>query len=233
MEIFSKIATAFERGGMWMWVILGIQLISVALIIERTYFLFFKRKLGSMSFVKGLEVLIRKGQIENVIQAAEQLKETEPVARAVIAGATAAYNLGGRDEIQGKMDEVLLHETAIIERRTNFLPMLGNVATLTGLLGTITGMISSFVAVSYASPTEKGALLSAGIAEAMNTTAYGLIVAIPALMMFAVLQNRTDQLVDDLNQASLKVFNWLSYSYEPIGMRAKRSKKETTSEVNA
>jgi biopolymer transport protein ExbB/TolQ len=151
----------------------------------------------------------------------------------VIAGATAAYNLGGRDEIQGKMDEVLLHEAAIIERRTSFLPMLGNVATLTGLLGTITGMISSFVAVSYANPAEKGALLSAGIAEAMNTTAYGLIVAIPALMMFALLQNRTEQLVDDLNQASLKVFNWLSYAYEPIGLRAKRNRKETSTDVNA
>lgn len=233
MDVFSKIATAFERGGIWMWVILGIQLVSVALVIERSYFLFFKRKIGSLLFIKGFETLIKKGQLEKVIESAQTFEVTEPVARAAIAGATAAYNLGGRDEIQGKMDEVLLHEASIIERRTTFLPMLGNVATLTGLLGTITGMISSFVAVSYASPTEKAALLSAGIAEAMNTTAYGLIVAIPALMMYAVLQNRTDQLVEDLNQASLKLFNWFSYAYEPIGLRAKRTAQESGAEINA
>lgn len=234
MDIFSKIAGAFERGGLWMWVILGVQLVSVALIIERSYFLFFKRKIGSLSFVKNFEAMIRKGQIEDVITTAQSSQDELPIARAAVAGATAAYNLGGRDEIQGKMDEVLLHETAIIERRMGFLPMLGNVATLAGLLGTITGMIVSFMAVTYASPTEKAALLSAGISEAMYTTAYGLIVAIPALMMYAVLQNRAEQIVEDLNQASLKLFNWLSYAYEPIGMRAKRNKKESSyTDINA
>lgn len=235
MDLFAKIATAFDTGGLWMWVILGIQLASVALIVERSYFLFFKRKLGSLNLVAGFEMMIKKAQIEEMVTTAKTMEMDQPVARAAIAGAQAAYNLGGKEEIQGKMDEVLLHENAVIERRTSFLPMLGNVATLTGLLGTITGMISAFVAVSFASPTEKAALLSAGISEAMNTTAYGLIVAIPSLMMYAVLQNRTEQLVEDLNQASLKVFNWLSYAYEPIGLRAKRNKGEMGSnqEINA
>jgi biopolymer transport protein ExbB/TolQ len=234
MDIFAKIAGAFERGGLWMWVILGVQLISVALIIERSYFLFFKRKIQSMSYVKKFESMIRRGQVEDVITAAQSSQDELPIARVAVAGATAAYNLGGRDEIQGKMDEVLMHETALIERRIGFLPMLGNVATLSGLLGTITGMIVSFMAVTYASPSEKAALLSAGISEAMYTTAYGLIVAIPALMMYAVLQNRADQLLEDLNQASFKLFNWLSYAYEPIGIRAKRNKKESShTEMNA
>jgi len=233
MDIFSKMAGAFESGGMWMWVILAVQLVSMAILIERSYFLFIKRKLTSVSFVKNFESMIRKGQIEDVIAAAQAAQDDLPIARAALAGATAAYNLGGRDEIQGKMDEVLIYETAIIERRTGFLPMLGNVATLAGLLGTITGMIVAFMAVTYASPTEKAALLSAGIAEAMYTTAYGLIVAIPALMIYAVLQNRGDQLVDDMNQAALKLFNWLSYAYEPVGMRAKRSKSDLVNhEVN-
>jgi biopolymer transport protein ExbB/TolQ len=76
-------------------------------------------------------------------------------------------------------------------------------------------MIKSFTAVSTASPMEKATLLSSGISEAMNTTAYGLIVAIPALVMYAILMNRANKLSEDLNQASLKVFNWLSYAYEP------------------
>ena len=128
-------------------------------------------------------------------------------------------SFGGRGEIQGKMDEVLLNENAKLEKRTGFLAMLANVGTLAGLLGTIVGMIKSFAAVTYANPMEKATLLSAGISEAMNTTAYGLIMAIPTLIMFAVLTNRTTQLSEDMNQGALKVFNWLSYSYEPVPAR--------------
>jgi biopolymer transport protein ExbB len=113
--------------------------------------------------------------------------------------------------------------------------MLGNVATLTGLLGTITGMIRSFAAVSQANPADKAALLSAGISEAMNCTAYGLITAIPALVAYAILQNRANHLSEDLNQAALKAFNWLSYSYDPVTLRATPSAKTSKSqaEVNA
>ena len=88
------------------------------------------------------------------------------------------------------------------------------------------GMIKSFSAVSEATPVEKAALLSSGISEAMNTTAYGLIMAIPALIMFAVLTNRSQRLAEDLNQSALKLFNWLSYAYEPVTVReARKSEK--------
>ncbi|MCB0357675.1 MAG: MotA/TolQ/ExbB proton channel family protein, partial [Bdellovibrionales bacterium] len=148
-------------------------------------------------------------------------------AKAVEAGLQSALNLGGKEEIQGKMDEVLLAENSKMEQRTAFLPMLANVGTLTGLLGTIVGMIKSFAAVTYANPMEKATLLSAGISEAMNTTAYGLIMAIPTLILFAVLANRATQLTEDLNQGALKVFNWLSYAYEPVPVRAARSAQKT------
>jgi biopolymer transport protein ExbB len=112
--------------------------------------------------------------------------------------------------------------------------MLGNVATLVGLLGTITGMIKSFAAVSYASPAEKAALLAAGISEAMNATAYGLIAAIPALIAYAILMNRANLVSEDLNQGALKVFNWLSYNYESVGFKTmKKSGKSSNNEINA
>ena len=78
-------------------------------------------------------------------------------------------------------DKKILKKLFFLERRIGFLSMLGNVATLTGLLGTITGMIKSFAAVASANPAEKATLLAAGISEAMNATAYGLVTAIPAL----------------------------------------------------
>ncbi len=219
MDLFSKIALAFEHGGFWMWPILFFQIASIAIMIERTYALFVKRKMNQSSIVAGFEDNIRRGELDAVIQKAQALEATAPVARAVAAGAKAAKFLGGKDEIQGKMDEVLIHENSLLDQRTAFLSMLGNVATLTGLLGTITGMIKSFAAVAYANPSEKAALLAAGISEAMNATAFGLIAAIPALVAFAILQNRSNRLADDMNHSALKAFNWLSFTYEPVGFK--------------
>ncbi len=227
MEFISKLAKAFEEGGFFMWPILAIQLVSIAIIVERVYALYFKRKQNQIAFIANLEDNIRRGEVDAVIAKAQSAAETQPevqaVARAVIAGAQAAKNFGGKDEIQGKMDEILLEANGQLERRVGFLSMLGNVATLTGLLGTITGMIKSFSAVSYANPSEKAALLAAGISEAMNATAFGLIAAIPALVAFAILQNRANQLAEDLNQGALKVFNWLSFAFDPVALRATHS----------
>jgi len=121
------------------------------------------------------------------------------------------------------MDEVLLVENSRLQKRTVFLAMLGNVGTLLGLLGTIVGMIRSFGAIAEADPIQKANILAQGISEAMNATAYGLITAIPALIMFTVLQNRSQTLSEDLNQGALRIFNTLSYHYESVTARKVRS----------
>ena len=234
MELFAKISAAFAGGGFWMWPIAAFQVVSIAIIVERAIALFVKRQADELAFVVCFEDNIRRGEMDAVISKAQAAREIHPVARAVQAGATAAANFGGKDEIQGKMDEVLLAENSTLDKRVGYLSMLGNVATLTGLLGTITGMIRSFAAVSQANPADKAALLSAGISEAMNCTAYGLITAIPALVAYAILQNRANHLSEDMNQAGLKAYNWLSYSYDPVALRvtpAKSTGKST--EVNA
>ena len=236
MEFLTKLGMAFEHGGFWMWPILGFQLASVVIIIERSIALFAKRRTDQMGLVASYEDNVRRGEIEAVMHKAELVKTSSPVARAIAAGATAARSFGGKEEIQGKMDEVLLHENALLDKRVPFLAMLGNVATLTGLLGTITGMIRSFAAVANANPAEKASMLAAGIAEAMNCTAFGLIVAIPALLAFAILQNRANVLAEDMNQAALKAFNWLAYSYDPIANKAqagKMGRSAQTPEINA
>lgn len=233
MDFLTKLGQAFEHGGFWMWPILGFQLASIVIIIERSVALFGKRKVDQMNLVHSYEENVRRGELEVVMHKAELVKTSSPVARAIAAGATAARNFGGKEEIQGKMDEVLLHENALLDKRVPFLAMLGNVATLTGLLGTITGMIRSFAAVANANPAEKASMLAAGIAEAMNCTAFGLITAIPALLAFAILQNRANVLAEDMNQAALKSFNWLSYSYDPIAAKAQIGKSPRSPEANA
>lgn len=219
MELLTKIGMAFQHGGIWMWPILLIQLISIAIVVERFFALYSKRKMNQTALAETFEENIRRGEMDVLIDKAQKIAGTNAIAKATVAGAKAAKFFGGKEEIQGKMDEVLLHENSQLDRRVGFLSMLGNVATLTGLLGTITGMIQSFAAVANANPSEKAQLLAAGISEAMNCTAYGLIAAIPALVAFAVLQNRSNQLAEDLNGGALKVFNWLSFAYEPVGFK--------------
>ncbi len=222
--MIGSIAHAFNEGGFWMYAILGAQIASIAIIIERVMALYLARSESQIKLVDQFESSIKKGEIDSVIQQAERMAGKHPVANVLVVGAKAAKNLGGRDEIQSRMDEVLLSENTKLDVRTGYLAMLGNVGTLLGLLGTITGMIRSFGAVSNANPVEKAALLASGISEAMNATAYGLIVAIPALVAYAILQSRTMKLAEDLNQASLRAFNWLTYSFETVGSKVTRKK---------
>ncbi len=205
-----------------MWFILALAIVAMGIIAERVVALYIRRKPTQKRNVLNYEKGIRQGNLENVMTTTRQNNE-EPINRTVAAGTEAAMNMGGKDEIQGRMEEVILEETEQIEKRTGFLAMIANVATLAGLLGTITGMIKSFAAVSNANPMEKATLLSNGISEAMNTTAFGLIVAIPTLLVYAVLANRTQILTDDLNQAALKAYNWLSYSFNPLETRSTRT----------
>ena len=97
-----------------------------------------------------------------------------------------------------------------LEKRTPYVALASSIATLLGLLGTIMGLIQAFTAVANANPAEKADLLSASISVAMNTTAFGLISAIPLLLLHAVLQTKTIELVDSFEMAGVKVLNTLA-----------------------
>ena len=171
MSLIQTISNAFAHGGLLMWLIVPVHIASLVIIIERVMALYVRRELNQKQMVKAFEDDIRKGQIDKMLAKARRI-ESEPIAMVAMAGGQAAQDLAGKDEVQLRMDEVILEEQTRLEKRTGFLAMLGNVATLLGLLGTITGMIKSFAAVGTASPTEKAALLATGISEAMNATAY-------------------------------------------------------------
>src|ERR1700761_7938589 len=106
MEFFGTISSAFHQGGIWMYAILAAQIFSFAIIAERVYALYFARQAKQKSLAKGFESDIRKGQIERVIARAQNLGRSNPISTVVQAGAQAAIDMGGREEIQAKMDEV-------------------------------------------------------------------------------------------------------------------------------
>ena len=115
-----------------------------------------------------------------------------------------------REDIEIAMEESMMEIIPQLEKRTPYVALLSNIATLLGLLGTIMGLIEAFTAVANANPAEKADLLSASISVAMNTTAFGLMSAIPLLLFHAKLTSTTGQIVDSLEMASVKVLNSIS-----------------------
>ena len=116
-----------------------------------------------------------------------------------------------REDIEIAMEESMMEIIPQLEKRTPYVALLSNIATLLGLLGTIMGLIEAFTAVANANPAEKADLLSASISVAMNTTAFGLMSAIPLLLFHAKLTSTTGQIVDSLEMASVKALNSISY----------------------
>lgn len=204
------LATAFEHfkeGGFFMWPILLISLIGAAIIGERIMYIRRASAIQKEEFLKQLNQLVLKGDLERCISYCAQA--STPLTRITRAGLMAIASRKSTDEVQTAMDAVALREIPRIEQRTGLLAMFSNMATLLGLLGTITGMIGAFGAVSKVAPSEKATMLAASISEAMNCTAFGLIVAIPLLGAYGWLQTRGQELVDDVHEAAVATLNFI------------------------
>ena len=220
-SFFGSIVGFFSAGGFWMLPIAAAQVVSLAIIVERVVRLYLQRSPTLRKQAALFEADIKKGNLDRVLLQARALEAGSALRNIVEAGVSAASNMGGREEVQAKIDEVLVREQSKLESRVEFLAMLGNVGTLLGLLGTILGMIRSFAAISQADQMTKAAMLAAGVSEAMHATAYGLLMAIPAIVMFSVLQNRVNTLSEDMTQSALRLFNLLGFHYDSVP--AKRS----------
>ena len=198
--------SSMDKGGIFMWPILVSAVFGVAITAERLYFIMFRANIDGTAFMAQIQKLIMANNIDKAIK----LCNAEPnraLPRVLKAGLTRANQKGA--DVQNAVDESILEVYPLLNQRTGYLPMLANVATLIGLLGTIQGLIQAFEAVAHASAETKGALLAAGISTAMFTTAAGLIVAIPILVLHAIVQARTVKIMDEIDQYSLKTVNLL------------------------
>lgn len=200
------------EGGIWMWPIMLAQIVSFALIGERIVALYMRRSGNLKLRVRQFEEEIKKGNLDKVISRTSN--SSDALQMIVRTGAQSVMQGSGKEEIQLKMDELVLEESSRIEKRIGFLATIANVATLMGLLATIMGLIQSFTSISAANGAEKAKILSDGISEAMNGTAYGLVVAVPALVAYAILQSRANSLNEDLNKAALRLYIWFGFNVE-------------------
>ncbi len=201
----DKLAIAFAEGGVMMWPILFLSIVCWAIVIERSYFLYGKASVRAEEMVTMLQQSIMSGDLAKAIRYVSA--SNTPLARIIHAGLLKAK--GDVEEVQAAMDEAALRELPRVEKRTPYLAMLSNVAMLVGLLGTIIGMIVSFGAVANADASEKATKLAEGISEAMNCTAFGLITAVPALLFYAILQGKTQSIIDEVNEGSLRIVNFV------------------------
>jgi biopolymer transport protein ExbB/TolQ len=197
---------AMAKGGEFMYPILLSAIFALAIAVERMYYVMFRANINGTAFMAQVQKLIMANNIDRAIK----LCNAEPNAalpRVLKAGLTRANR--SEVEIQNAVDESVLEVFPLLNNRTGYLPMLANVATLTGLLGTIQGLIVAFKAVATASAESKQTLLAAGISTAMYTTAGGLVVAIPTLVLHSIIAARTTKIMDDVDQFALKTVNLL------------------------
>ena len=205
-SIFETIAHHWKGGGFGMYPIAICLVFAVAVIIDRIQVLFFSASVDKEQFLRGLKTHIFNGDLDKAISYTAGQKTT-PLTNIVKAGLINVPK--GEDEVQAAMDEASLREMPRIEKRTGYLAMLGNLATLAGLLGTITGLIKSFAGVAGVDPSQKATLLSKGISEAMNCTAFGLFTGITGLAAFAWLNGKTQNALDDISEVKKNVSNLL------------------------
>lgn len=202
-----SIVEQFLAGGIFMYFILAFLILTVAFIFERFYSLYATYKEVPKDFRKNLLSFIAKGDFKSAKDFLDMGANNTSLGRVASVAVKMRATGAGDEALQARMDEQLSKEISSYDKRTGFLAMFGNVSTLFGLLGTVTGLISSFAGVAAASPVERANLLSQGISEALNSTAFGLVAAIPALVAFAIYQNRTEKIVGGLTEASSEIYH--------------------------
>ena len=202
------IANAFnlEQGGFWMYMILATSIVAIGIIIERFIFLFFKYNINASAFMTQIQKLVMANNIDRAIKLCNAAPSAA-LARVVKAGLTRANK--GEIQIQNAIEEATLEVLPGIQKRTGALQAVANIATLMGLLGTIVGMIKAFQTLATVSADKRQEQLGANISLAMNTTAFGLIVAIPCIAFYIVLSGMTKKIIDEIDQHSVKLENLL------------------------
>lgn len=196
----------FQAGGAYMYPILLVMAIGLAIAIER--FIYLTRTKASITLLwKKIMPMLKANDHGRAQQVVAESKG--PLAAVLAYGFSRFKPDVKRETIEAAMDEGVMEVIPQLEERTHYLATLANIATLLGLLGTIVGLIDAFTAVAAADPAEKAALLSSSISVAMNTTAFGLIAAIPLLLLHSLLATRTTKLVDTIEMAAVKCSNLL------------------------
>ena len=198
----------FTQGGPVMFIILFALILGFVVILERIIAIRFKNRIDSDTFVNQIAQLLKSNQVN---QAIEYCNRTNAALPNITKDGLLDMNKSEKD-VQSALEIAAMVEIPKLEKRTHYLSMIANVATLLGLLGTILGLINAFAAVAHADAADKATLLTAGISVAMNTTAFGIITAIPCLIGYTYLVEATNELIDEINENVARLYRFMTGS---------------------
>ena len=207
MDFFYSIAAFFVSGGLFMYPILIVFAVGLAIAIERYVTLTLVTNKNQEVWDK-VQPVLAEGNFDEAREMTAADEST--ISQVLNMGLSLQGAVRRREDIEIAMEESMMEIVPRLEKRTPYVALASNIATLLGLLGTIMGLIAAFTAVANANPAEKADLLSASISVAMNTTAFGLMVAIPLLVVHAILTSKTGDIVDSLEMATVKALNVFS-----------------------
>jgi len=209
-----------EKGGMFMYIILTVSIFGVAIIIERSFVLWARFKLDVPDFVNRISSFIASDHYSRAIELCNS-KARHPLTWVIKAGLLKANK--SDKEIQRSMEEAMLKAVPTVQKRTGYLAMIANVSTLLGLLGTIQGLIQCFEGVVGASAAEKQEALAIGISIAMYTTFFGLVVAIPVMIIHSLLKAREGSIIEAIEESSVSLLGQLSLRNREALTKEKRA----------
>ncbi|MBC7384594.1 MAG: MotA/TolQ/ExbB proton channel family protein [Cryobacterium sp.] len=199
--------------------------IAIAIGVERCIALFKRYPIANLdAFFARINDLVMADKISEAIAVCDQMPE-KPSAQVVKLALLRAHQ--PEELIENGLGISVNKAAQTIQKRTQFLATIANVATLLGLLGTIAGLIASFQAVGTADASQKSALLANGISTAMNATMLGLAVAIPCMVLFSFLMNRTNRLVAEVDQSAMQAMDILKqkfYAAQEVTLKSVRSR---------
>ncbi|RMD95081.1 MAG: MotA/TolQ/ExbB proton channel family protein [Calditrichaeota bacterium] len=203
-----------DSGGFWFMVTLAVvAAVAVAIAIERTYYIIVRSNINAPKFMAEIRKLVKAGEYKRALALCEAAPN-KALPRVVSAGLRKVAESESVDfrTIQNSVDEGTLEVIPKLQERTGFLAMIANVATLIGLMGTIWGLILAFRSVSVAGidQAEKSRMLAAGISTAMNTTLLGLMIAIPSILIYTYLHNKTIKIIDEIDEHTVKLINLIT-----------------------
>ena len=207
MDFFYSIAGFFSSGGLFMFPILLVFAVGLGIAIERYVTLSMVTNKNQQVWEK-VQPMLTNGEFDEARKLTSEDEST--ISQVLNMGLSLQGAVRRREDIEIAMEESMMEIVPRLEKRTPYVALASSIATLLGLLGTIMGLIQAFTAVANANPAEKADLLSASISVAMNTTAFGLMVAIPLLIIHAILTSKTGDIVDSLEMATVKALNVFS-----------------------
>ena len=202
LEMLSR----FSQGGSYMWVILVVGAWTAAIVIDRVIAVYWRANVNARLVMSQIERLLQSGDWSGAIQFCDGMG-SKPLAR--VLGSALRHVDEGAERISAAMDEAMLAALPPLQKRTPYIFTMANIATLLGLMGTVQGLVTSFSGLDVNDPASQARILGQGISTALLTTAFGLIVAVPAILAHTLIQSKTEHLMEDIDYSSTRLLNYL------------------------